>query len=98
MLRREKSLSELVESITLLPQVLLNVKTNHAAALAKQPTVLKHVESLTYELNNKGRILLRPSGTEPLLRIMVEGDDHQRITHYANQLRDTVLQVERELE
>ena len=58
------------------PQVLINVKvTGKAAELLKQPLVKSEVSKVERVLEGKGRVLLRPSGTEPLLRVMVEGED-----------------------
>ncbi len=68
MMRQEKTLTQLVNEINLLPQSLINLKTNHASKLADNPEVRTAVKSLESKLNAKGRVLLRPSGTEPLLR------------------------------
>lgn len=94
MVRQEKTLQELTQGITLLPQFLINLKTNHAAMLANHPHVLKAVADLNQTLKNEGRVLLRPSGTEPLLRLMVEGQSDKLVRLYAQQLHDEICSIE----
>lgn len=94
MVRQEKTLQALTQGITLLPQFLVNLKTNHAAMLTNHPQVLDAVNALNQTLKSEGRVLLRPSGTEPLLRIMVEGQDEQRVRLYAQQLHDKICDIE----
>jgi len=48
------------------------------------------LEKAKHALKNTGRILVRPSGTEPLIRIMIEGNNEEQITHLANELLETV--------
>ncbi|MGQ3891501.1 phosphoglucosamine mutase [Legionella sp. CNM-4043-24] len=94
MIKQNKSLEQLTEGIQLLPQTLLNIKTEHALSLAADERVIDMVNSLTRRLANSGRVLLRPSGTEPVLRVMVEGQRSEDVTRYAEQLRDEIIQVE----
>lgn len=96
MVKQGKTLQELTSGITLLPQTLLNIKTENAYSLAENERVLKMVNNLTIQLNQTGRVLLRPSGTEPVLRVMVEGLDSEQVTQYAEQLRDEIIQIEQE--
>lgn len=97
MVKQEKSLKELTADITLLPQSLINLKTKNAAMLAKHPHVLDAVGTLTQQLEGEGRVLLRPSGTEPLLRVMVEGKDDQKVRMFAQQLHDEISGIERQI-
>ncbi|MGQ3888343.1 phosphoglucosamine mutase [Legionella sp. CNM-1927-20] len=94
MIMHGKTLEELTQGIELYPQVLLNIKTPNALVLAKNPQVIDLVDTLTKKLNQKGRVLLRPSGTEPLLRVMVEGEDKELVNTYAEQLRDNIMQID----
>ncbi|STX52771.1 phosphoglucomutase [Legionella busanensis] len=94
MIMHGKTLEELTQGIELYPQVLLNIKTPNALTLAKNKQVVDLVDTLTEKLEQKGRVLLRPSGTEPLLRVMVEGEDKELVTNYAEQLRDNIMQID----
>lgn len=86
MVKQEKSLAQLCDGITLLPQTMVNLRTVHATVLAKNPQVNQAVTKLNTELQGEGRVLLRPSGTEPLLRIMVEGREELQVQQQAKQL------------
>ncbi|MDP3704358.1 MAG: phosphoglucosamine mutase [Legionellaceae bacterium] len=97
MVKQEKTLKELTEGITLLPQSLVNYKTDHAARLATDPRVLTAVADLTAVLQNAGRVLLRPSGTEPVLRVMVEGCDNQQVILQAKALTNEIQHIEQQL-
>ena len=72
MMARKKKLSELAEPLTIYPQVLVNVKVKDKKAAQEDPDVQKAVEAVSEELGRSGRILVRESGTEPLVRVMVE--------------------------
>ncbi|KTD34757.1 phosphoglucosamine mutase [Legionella moravica] len=96
MMKQDKTLEELTQGITLLPQSLVNLKTDRAAMLASNPQVIKAVQSLEGTLKGQGRVLLRPSGTEPLLRVMVEGADESIVKQYAQQLCDDISLIDRE--
>lgn len=97
MVKQEKTLQQLCEGITLLPQTLINLKTEHAAILAKNQRVLDAVDGLNSKLKGDGRVLLRPSGTEPLLRVMVEGKDSKQVQIQAQQLTDEISTIEHQL-
>ena len=97
MIKRNVALNELTSGISLLPQVLINHKTEHASALAKNESVLKSVNSLAKKLKNNGRVLLRPSGTEPILRVMVEGSDSLQGEQHAQQLVNEIKVIEQQL-
>ena len=72
---REKKLSELAAPFTVYPQVLENVKVKDKAAAQADPDVCAEVDKVAAELGDGGRILVRESGTEPLVRVMVEAQD-----------------------
>lgn len=93
MIKQEKTLQQLCEGIHLLPQSLVNIKTEHAGALMQHQKIMDVVATLKYELQGNGRVLLRPSGTEPLLRVMVEGTDHTRVKAQARGLADEILSI-----
>lgn len=92
MQRSGKPLSELASVMTSLPQVLVNVKVRKKAVLGKVPPIKSAMDAIEQEVNGKGRLLVRYSGTEPLLRIMVEGENQDRI----NQLAEDLAAVVRE--
>lgn len=96
MVKHDKTLQQLTEGIELLPQKLINIKTENAQALVENSRVKAKLEALSKVLYQSGRVLLRPSGTEPLLRVMVEGEDNQQVTDLAHQLRDEILQIDSE--
>lgn len=93
MVKHGKTLQELCEGITLLPQALVNFKTDQAPQLAMNAHVLKAVEMLNVQLKGEGRVLLRPSGTEPLLRVMVEGADGDKVNQQAQELSDEIGRI-----
>ena len=72
----------------------MSLKTNFAASLASNPAVLSEVSALDSALQNEGRVLLRPSGTEPLLRVMVEGQDFEQVQLYAKDLVDKIKKIQ----
>lgn len=97
MVKQEKTLSDLCKGITLLPQSLINLKTEHAAVLADHPHVRSAVGALHGKLQGEGRVLLRPSGTEPVLRVMVEGADPKQVKVHAQKLAEEISGIEQEL-
>lgn len=97
MVKQDKTLDQLCEGITLLPQTLINLKTTHATILSNDTRVLQAVDALTQSLKGDGRVLLRPSGTEPLLRVMVEGGDQLQVQQQAQQLTDEIKGIEQQL-
>ncbi|MBH04510.1 MAG: phosphoglucosamine mutase [Xanthomonadales bacterium] len=92
MARREQSLAALVAPVEKCPQTLINVRIGRGAAstLMAAAEVREAVQKVEQDLGNKGRVLLRPSGTEPLLRVMVEGLDADRVDRHARALADVV--------
>jgi phosphoglucosamine mutase len=90
--RSGKKLSKLAQVMTSLPQVLVNIKVREKADLYKIPEVKKQIDEVEAELGEKGRVLIRYSGTEPLLRVMIEGENQQRINTLAEQIGAAVKQ------
>lgn len=83
-----KPLSELRKIVTILPQVLVNarVKNENKPALKTNEKILGEIASLEEELDGNGRVLIRPSGTEPVVRVMLEGNDREYLSTRATQL------------
>ena len=94
MLKQDKTLRELVQGMTLVPQKLINIKTTHAKSLMKNQRVVDSINQFNVDMKDQGRVLLRPSGTEPVLRLMVEGFDKQKVTEHAERLRQVIADVE----
>ena len=97
MIKQDKKLDQLLEGITLFPQSLINLKTDHAALLAGNSQVISAVKHLEESLEGEGRVLLRPSGTEPLLRVMVEGSNEALVKQQAERLCDDIRQIDERL-
>jgi phosphoglucosamine mutase len=87
--REKKSLHELASALVVAPQILVNVRTPNKDVLGDD-AVRAAVERARIELGSAGRILVRPSGTEPLIRVMIEGDDRARIDRLANEVAEIV--------
>jgi phosphoglucosamine mutase len=85
-----KSLSELASVMTRLPQVLVNVKDVDKGRADTDPAVQAAVAAATARLGDSGRVLLRPSGTEPLVRVMVEAESAETAQQVADDLADVV--------
>lgn len=74
------SLSKLVSGIKLFPQVLLNVEVERRQDMKSIPEIADAIKKAENKLNGRGRVLVRASGTEPKIRVMLEGEDHKMIT------------------
>jgi phosphoglucosamine mutase len=90
MKRTQKPLSELAQVMTAVPQVLINVKVSHKPSLDTVPDLEEAIRAGERRLNGSGRVLVRYSGTEPLLRIMVEGERDALIHEVADYLAQVV--------
>lgn len=86
MKRKEHPLDELARVMEPLPQVLYNVEVKEKKNLSGFPEIEKRIKEIERSLGNSGRILIRYSGTEPLLRIMVEGEDETKLHRFAQDL------------
>jgi len=91
-----KRLSQLVAGLTLYPQRLVNVRTTRRFDLKASPGVAGAVADAERELGNHGRVLLRPSGTEPVVRVMVEGRDAAQVERLAQHLAESVRRAAEE--
>ena len=91
---KKQTLAEAAGDLHMYPQILINVKvTGKAAELLEKPAVKSAVTEAERALNGKGRVLLRPSGTEPLLRVMVEGEDGILVKQSAERIAVVVKEV-----
>lgn len=88
--RSGKPLSELAKVMTSLPQVLVNVRVREKADLADIAPIKQAIDEVEAELSGKGRVLVRYSGTEPLLRVMIEGENQLRIVELADSVASAV--------
>ena len=82
------SMSELAGIMRVMPQVLVNVKVSNAKkhAYEEDAIIMDEIRRMEKVLEGKGRVLIRPSGTEPLVRVMLEGEDQKEIDHMAHSL------------
>ncbi|MGJ0483250.1 MAG: phosphoglucosamine mutase [Methylomicrobium sp.] len=85
-----QTLYELKSGMRKFPQVLINVKTEKKINPVHCEPIQKVVKAVEQKLGNEGRVLLRASGTEPLIRVMVEGRYEDTVNSYANELADAV--------
>jgi phosphoglucosamine mutase len=88
-----KSLEVLASGFNPLPQVLVNVRITKGFDLSAHPTIAEACRRVESELEGRGRLLLRPSGTEPVIRVMVEGDDTVAIDALADEVADAIRQA-----
>jgi phosphoglucosamine mutase len=90
MVDSEKNLFDLKSGMEKYPQMMINVKIDKDVDLSKMANVQDAVRTAESELGDKGRILLRPSGTEPLVRVMVEGEIETQVNAIAQSLANEV--------
>ncbi len=88
--RAERPLSAVAQCMEAVPQVLLGVEVSHKPDLSTIPELQKAIQSCEHSLNGTGRVLVRYSGTEPLVRVMVEGQNDSQIRQVANELVEVV--------
>jgi phosphoglucosamine mutase len=88
--RSGQSLADYTQSCPVFPQLLINVRVAKGFKLDGQEPVVQAVDSVEKELGDSGRVVLRPSGTEPLIRVMVEGRDEGQVRRCAEQIADAV--------
>jgi phosphoglucosamine mutase len=91
--RRGESLALARQSLRKCPQVLVNVRYEGDIDPVEHPSVQAACERVTVAMGGRGRVLLRKSGTEPLVRVMVEGDDEVMVRGYADELAKLVTEV-----
>lgn len=91
--RRGQTLAEARLGMQKCPQVLINVRFAGGLDPLEHPLVQEASARVTAQMAGRGRVLLRKSGTEPLVRVMVEGEDEAQVRSYANELADVVAHV-----
>ena len=92
-----KPLSELAAQVTIFPQKLVNIRVRDKHTVMDEPAVKAVIEAVEAEMNGDGRILVRPSGTEPLLRVMAEASTNKKVSRYVDTIAD-VIRAERGIE
>lgn len=90
MVEQGKALHELVAGFELMPQVLINVRLQHMIDPFAYPALVSAFEQAEHQLAGRGRLLIRKSGTEPVIRVMVEGEDATQVQKLAQQLADAI--------
>jgi phosphoglucosamine mutase len=90
MMATGRGLSDLAGELRVFPQVLLNVRVAERRRLDEIPAVAETIARVERRLAGQGRLLVRYSGTEPLLRVMLEGDDHDEIRRWGQEIVDAV--------
>lgn len=91
--RSEQTLAEARQALRKCPQVLVNVRFAGGVDPVEHPAVKDACARVTERMAGRGRVLLRKSGTEPLVRVMVEGDDEMQVRSYAEELAKVVTEV-----
>ncbi len=84
------SLADAKQGMIKLPQTMINVSINEKVDLCEHRSIHAAIASIEQVLDGRGRVLLRPSGTEPVIRVMVEGEDSLQVSRLAKQLASTV--------
>lgn len=92
MVSEDKTLSDLKQGMTKFPQKMINVKISKKQDPLQNETVAAAVKDVEADLANTGRVLLRASGTEPLIRVMIEGENKLQVEKLTKQLADVVEQ------
>ena len=87
---KDKPLSEIGGLLKLFPQKLLNVRVEQKVPFEQKPVIGETVAKIEQALGNRGRVVLRYSGTEALCRIMVEAEDPEKVELYTKELADVV--------
>ena len=90
MIAKKKTMSQLCDGLTIYPQVLKNIRVADKAAAQNDPDVQSAVSEVAAKLGDSGRILVRESGTEPVIRVMVEAETEEICLNYVNSILDTI--------
>lgn len=95
MVDTKKTLSELAAVMEIYPQALVNAKVpNHKKEHYKEyAEIAEAIEQLEQKFHGEGRVLIRPSGTEPLVRVMIEGKDQAEIEKEAEKLAELITKI-----
>ncbi|WP_294566443.1 phosphoglucosamine mutase [Succinatimonas hippei] len=89
-IRQGKSLEDLVSSLDMFPQELINLRLSAGFDALSDEKVLSEVKAVENELGTRGRVLLRKSGTEPVVRVMVEGEDREYVHRMAQRIANVI--------
>ena len=89
---KKQPLSKLVSELQVYPQVLKNVRVQDREKAQSDPAVKAAVEEVARKLGESGRILVRQSGTEPVIRVMVEADTDEQCREYVDEVVDVICQ------
>ena len=89
-IRQGKSLEDLVRSLDMFPQELVNLRLSAGFDALSDEKVLSEVKAVENELGSRGRVLLRKSGTEPVVRVMVEGEDREYVHRLAQRISNVI--------
>jgi phosphoglucosamine mutase len=95
MQKQDQPLSELARIMESYPQVLKNVRTRTRLSVGEIPGFARKLRACEEDLDGTGRILVRPSGTEPVIRVMVEGQDEAQINEIADDLCELISAADR---
>lgn len=88
-----RSLREVLTEVPLFPQTMINVRVSPGVNAESEPLVIEAVAKAEQELGDSGRVLLRPSGTEPVIRVMIEGRDEVQVSRLCSALALTVEEL-----
>lgn len=91
LVKQQKTLTELTQTWKKMPQILVNVRCDQAKIMMKDERVQKQIQQLEAKLGKRGRCLIRASGTEPLIRVMLEGEDAAEIQQLANEFANQLM-------
>jgi len=90
MMKEQKPLSELAKIMTVFPQKLINIDVKSKPEISTIPEISRAIETVEKELGDKGRVLVRYSGTQNMCRVMVEGPTDEKVEKYCKQVADVV--------
>lgn len=93
MQREGKTLSELSSVMESIPQVLINVEVKKKGDVYSIPQIAEKIRKIENKLGDEGRVLVRPSGTEPKIRVMVEGQDKKLISAMTEEISESIRQL-----
>ena len=91
MMAKKKSMSQLCEGLIIYPQILKNIRVADKTLAQNDPDVKQAVAEVAEKLGDSGRILVRESGTEPLVRVMVEAETEEECKAYVDQVIHTII-------
>jgi phosphoglucosamine mutase len=90
MKKRDSALSKLASEIKLYPQILMNIEVEQRHDMKTIPEIEEAIKTAEEILDGKGRVLVRPSGTEPKIRVMIEGEDHELIKKLGEDISEVI--------